>query len=77
MVVLSKIESQIQKLIKEKNNVEVTANCDSAKVGISVYQKVGDTLECSVSVPGREKGTAIVTFMDEYGDNINVNVEVN
>lgn len=77
LVVLSKIESQIQKLIKEKNNIEATINCDSAKVGISVYQKVGDTLECSVSAPSGEKGTAIVTFMDEYGNVIDMNVKNN
>lgn len=77
LVILSKLESPIQKLIKEKNNIEATANCDSAKVGVSVFQKVGDTVECSVTAPSGEKGTAIVTFTDEYADGFDVNVKNN
>lgn len=69
LLVLSKIEDLIQRTIKEKAGMNVTANCGN-KLRAAVP---GDTFNCQVKDPKGQTRNAQVKVKDELG-NINVSL---
>lgn len=69
LLVLSKIEDLIQRTVKEKAGMNVTANCGN-KLRAAVP---GDTFNCQVKNPQGQTRNAQVKVKDELG-NINVNL---
>jgi hypothetical protein len=65
IALIATVESLIQNSIKEKSNVDVTVNCGAHDV-IWIYQKVGDTRECSITGVNA-KATAVIKTTTEYG----------
>lgn len=67
LLILTKIEDLIKKTVKEKANLDVTADCG----GKLRAAKTGDTFSCQVKDPKGQTKEAKVTVKDEQG-NINV-----
>lgn len=70
LLILTKIEDLIKKTIKEKANLDVTADCG----GKLRAAKTGDTFNCQVKDPKGQTKEAKVTVKDEQG-NINVSLK--
>lgn len=70
LLVLTKIEQLLQKSIKERANIEVTADCGSPKIRAL---KAGDVFTCEVKDQKGQAKKATVTVKDEKG-NISVKI---
>ncbi len=69
LLILTKIEELLQKNIKEKAKVDVTADCGGKVRAV----KAGDTFTCKVADKKGQSKDATVTVKDEKG-NINVKI---
>jgi hypothetical protein len=69
LLILSKLEDLIQKTVKERAKVDLTADC-GGKVRPA---KPGDTFTCDVKTAKGETGKAQITVKDEQG-NINLKI---
>ncbi|MGC1396325.1 MAG: DUF4333 domain-containing protein [Coleofasciculaceae cyanobacterium] len=70
LLILTKIEQLLQQSIKERANIEVTADCGSPKIR---PLKAGDVFTCEVKDPKGQARKATVTVKDEQG---NVSVKI-
>lgn len=65
LLILTKIEELLQKSIKEKAKVDVTADCGGKKLRAA---KAGDTFTCQVKDTKGQSKAATVTVKDENGN---------
>ena len=70
LLILTKIEELLKKSIKEKANIDVTADCGNKKLRAA---KSGDTFKCQVKDTTGQSKDATVTVKDENG-NISVKI---
>lgn len=68
LLILTKIEDLINKTVKERANINVTANCGGGKIRRAIP---GDIFTCQVRSQQGETRTAQITVKDERG-NINI-----
>jgi Domain of unknown function (DUF4333) len=65
LLILTKIEELLKKSIKEKAQIDVTADCGSKKLRVA---KSGDTFKCQVKDTKGQVKEATVTVKDENGN---------